>query len=456
MADIERTARHVLVEERTEVVVFAAELKRLFDTVGLTLGQFCATSQGIIDKGSLSRYLNGKRVPRERWLLDRLFALRVKAGTPLTEEAQGHLVDLQLAALQVAHPHDYKVRRVTDELDVALTALRESERHVNRLETELTGRERRLADLTADNARMRADWDTDRDRLNREIADLTSQLNFAHERRAAAETRCADLEDLLDRLQSGAAARLPSPAGAESRGSSGPAAMRVMICENPGTYRDGLKMLLEAEGVHVTGVAKDFEQLRHLMRESLPDAVVVGVSMPPTHTDEGIVGAAELRRRHPNLGVLVLGAYREVAYAERLVKIGSGVGYLLKDTNDLETILSALRRVVAGETVIDQHLLKQMVTRGQMQARISRLTPRQREVLMLMAEGLSNIGIARRMQITAKTVDGYITAILARLDLNDTPESSRRVAAVLAALQADYPSSPPQDAPVRPDPALPA
>ncbi|MCA2229303.1 LuxR C-terminal-related transcriptional regulator [Nonomuraea aurantiaca] len=456
MVDIERTARHALVEERTEVVLFATELKRLFDTVGLTLGQFCATSQGIIDKGSLSRYLNGKRVPRERWLLDRLFALRVKAGTPLTEEAQGHLVDLQLAALEVAHPHDYKVRRVTDELDIALTARRESERHVNRLETELTGRERRLADLTADNTRMRADWDADRDRLNREIADLTSQLNLAHERRAAAETRCADLEALLDRLQSGAAARLPSASGAESRGSRGPAAIRVMICDNPGPYRDGLKMLLETEGVHVTGVANDFEQLRHLMRKSLPDAVVVSVSTSPAHIDEGIVGTVDLRQRHPNLGVLVLAAFAEAAYAERLVLTGNGVGYLVKDTNNLETILAALHGVVAGEVIMDPHLVQQLLTRSQTQDKISRLTPRQREALMLMAEGLSNSGIARRMHISEKTVDGYITAILARLDLKDTPDSSRRVAAVLTALQASYPSSPQQGAPVRPNPALPA
>jgi DNA-binding NarL/FixJ family response regulator len=215
--------------------------------------------------------------------------------------------------------------------------------------------------------------------------------------------------------------------------------MRVMICEDHEPFRIGLTVLLEGMGIQVTGGAKDLDQLRTLMRDAVPDAVIIDIRLPPTYADEGIVGAAELRQRHPNLGILVLSAFGEAVYAERLLKIGPGVGYLLKDSvTDAETIQRSLRQVIDGQNYIDPIVIERLANRKQIQARISRLSPRQREALMLMAEGLSNAGIASRMNVTEKTVDGYVTVIFDQLDLNHTTNHhNRRVSAVLAALQAD-------------------
>jgi DNA-binding NarL/FixJ family response regulator len=216
--------------------------------------------------------------------------------------------------------------------------------------------------------------------------------------------------------------------------------MRVMICEDHEAFRVGLTSLLEGMGIQVTGGARDLDQLRTLMRVAVPDAVIIDIRMPPAYADEGIVGAAELRQRHPNLGILVLSAFGEAVYAERLLKIGSGVGYLLKDSvTDVETIQRSLRQVINGENYIDPIVIERLANRKQIQARISGLTPRQRKALMLMAEGLSNAGIASRMNVTEKTVDGYVTTIFDQLDLNrhTTNHHNRRVSAVLATLQAD-------------------
>ncbi len=238
-------------------MAWSGELKRLFDSVDVSINRFCKANP-LVDKGTLSRYLNGKRVPQSRWLLDRLLALRAEAGTPLADQARDHLIGLQLAALQVAHPHDYRIRIATDELNVTLTALRESQRHVRHLEEELHHRNRQLADLLQANAQMRTAWDTDRvatqaaaqaaiEGLHREVAELTAQLAHARRHHEQVDARCRALESLLDQLSAGN--------GQEAAESSSPmerlgVAIVQLRSPEPVKRLDGILALSELEDHH--------------------------------------------------------------------------------------------------------------------------------------------------------------------------------------------------------------
>ncbi|GIH81302.1 response regulator transcription factor [Planobispora longispora] len=209
--------------------------------------------------------------------------------------------------------------------------------------------------------------------------------------------------------------------------------MRVMLCDDSALFRRGVALLLEGVGVEVTGQARDVAELTTLMRGHLPDAVILGIRMPPTFTDEGLTGAAELRAAHPRLGVLVLSTYAETAYAQRLLEIGPrGVGYLLKDrVDDAAAIRDALTRVIDGESVVDGEIISRLFAR-KAASPLDRLTERERSVLTLMAEGRSNQAISRRLHLGVKTVEGHIAAIFAKLDLESAPDDNRRVLAVLA------------------------
>lgn len=213
--------------------------------------------------------------------------------------------------------------------------------------------------------------------------------------------------------------------------------MRVLICDDSALFRRGLALLLGDVGVDVVGDARDVAHLRTLMPDLAPDAVILDIRMPPTFTDEGLAAAAELRRDHPDLGVLVLSTYAETAYAIRLLEIGPGVGYLLKDrVDDAAAVRDALERVTIGETVVDSDIVNRLFTHRRQRQTLDRLTHRERDVLGLVAEGRSNTAIARRLHLAEKTVEGHIAAVLTKLNFGATPDDNRRVLAVLAWLRA--------------------
>ena len=202
--------------------------------------------------------------------------------------------------------------------------------------------------------------------------------------------------------------------------------MRVVIAEDSVLLREGMAHLLDEAGFEVVGQAGNAEELILKVRSYHPDVAVIDIRMPPTQTDEGLRAAKQIRHELPQTGVLVLSAYLESEYAlELLAESAEGVGYLLKDrVSDVEQFLSAVRRVGEGG-------------RRRQHDPISDLTPREREVLSLMAEGLSNAAIAARLVVTARAVEKHVTSIFAKLRLPASPEQHRRVLAVLAFLRAD-------------------
>jgi EAL domain-containing protein (putative c-di-GMP-specific phosphodiesterase class I) len=188
-----------------EMLEWVSELRTVWAATGLSLNRFASLHP--IDKGTLSRYLNGQRVPGDRWFLDKLLAIRADSGKPVTPAVREHLTCAHLRALQTAHPHEYRVRMVSDELEIAVTGKVEAERYVRALEEQLAERNRQVQELAGDKGRLRAAWDADRaamqagyDRLTREIDEITGQLRGAWERAVQAELRCRHLEDLLDHL----------------------------------------------------------------------------------------------------------------------------------------------------------------------------------------------------------------------------------------------------------------
>ncbi len=216
--------------------------------------------------------------------------------------------------------------------------------------------------------------------------------------------------------------------------------MRVAVVDDSGLFREGLAMLLEAAGVQVAIQAKSGQELLAILRRPdavALDAVVMDIRMPPSFTDEGIVAAHELRREHREIGVLVLSTYAETAYAVQLLEPGAGgLGYLLKDrVDDVVSLRDALERVIAGETVVDPQIVQRLLARRGRAPVVDRLSDREREVLTLMAEGRSNAGIARRLHLGIKTVEGYVASIFARFGLSADSDDNRRVLAVLSWLR---------------------
>ena len=188
-----------------EVRDWVTELRVVWAAVGLSMNEFASVHP--VDKGTVSRYLNGQRVPRDRWFLDKLLAIQADIGVPVTPNVREHLTGLQLRALEVAHPHEYRVRRVSDRLEIALTSRVEADRYARALEQQLAERNRQVRELADDKGRLRAAWDADRvamqaeyERLVQEIGKITRQLDLARQREAQASRRCQHFEDLLEYL----------------------------------------------------------------------------------------------------------------------------------------------------------------------------------------------------------------------------------------------------------------
>jgi DNA-binding NarL/FixJ family response regulator len=213
--------------------------------------------------------------------------------------------------------------------------------------------------------------------------------------------------------------------------------MRVALADDSALFRKGLAALLGASGVEVTTGVASGAALVQAVAADLPDAVVLDLRMPPTFTDEGLVTAERLRAAHPTLGILVLSTYAEVAYAARLLQSGTRhVGYLLKDrVEDSDALLDALRRVVAGGSVVDPDIVRRLMGRQRITQTVELLTPREREVLQLMAEGRSNAAIGKELYLSAKTVETHIAQVFAKLGLPQSSDDNRRVLAVLTYLR---------------------
>jgi len=212
--------------------------------------------------------------------------------------------------------------------------------------------------------------------------------------------------------------------------------MRVILAEDHALLRDGLTRLLEAHDFTVVTAVDNAVSLDKALREEDVDVAVVDVRLPPTFTDEGLRSAIAARAERPGLPVLVLSQYVEQLYARELLESGEGaVGYLLKDrVSDVAAFVDAVRRVAGGGTVLDPEVVSVLLTRRN-DAPIERLTPREREVLALMAEGRSNAAIAGRLFVTEKAVSKHTNNIFAKLDLGPDHDDHRRVLAVLAYLQ---------------------
>jgi DNA-binding NarL/FixJ family response regulator len=212
--------------------------------------------------------------------------------------------------------------------------------------------------------------------------------------------------------------------------------MRVVLAEDSVLLRAGLTKLLTDGGFEVVAAVADAEQLLSAVDACRPDVVVVDVRMPPTHTDEGVRAALVIRRQHPRIAVCVLSQYVEERYATDLLSVDtSGVGYLLKDrVAQVSDFLDALRRVAAGGTALDPEVVAQLLVRRRDDP-MDRLTPREQEVLRLMAEGRSNHGITEALKVSHSAVEKYVTNIFAKLDLPPTDTDHRRVLAVLKYLR---------------------
>ncbi|SDF48569.1 DNA-binding response regulator, NarL/FixJ family, contains REC and HTH domains [Blastococcus aurantiacus] len=213
--------------------------------------------------------------------------------------------------------------------------------------------------------------------------------------------------------------------------------MRVVLADDSVLLREGLVRLLEEAGTEVLAAVADGPSLVRAVVEHRPDVAVVDVRMPPTHTDEGLRAAVEARRLVPGTAMLVLSQYVEVAYADELLADGrGGVGYLLKDrVADVDTFLAALEDVVSGGTVLDPQVVAQLFARRRADDPVRRLTPREREVLGLIAEGHSNTAIARILVVTAGAVEKHTQHIFAKLGLAQDGDQHRRVMATLAYLR---------------------
>jgi DNA-binding NarL/FixJ family response regulator len=209
--------------------------------------------------------------------------------------------------------------------------------------------------------------------------------------------------------------------------------VRVVIAEDAALFREGLVRLLEDRGHQVCAAVADGEALLAAAAEHHPDVAVVDVRMPPSHTDEGLRAALELRRQHSRTGVLVFSQYIETTYAARLLQgNASGVGYLLKDrVADVAEFADALARVAAGGTALDPEVVSQLLGAGRHAHGLAALTPREREVLSLMAEGRSNAGIAASLVISAGVVEKHVASIFGKLGLPPAEGDNRRVLAVL-------------------------
>jgi DNA-binding NarL/FixJ family response regulator len=212
--------------------------------------------------------------------------------------------------------------------------------------------------------------------------------------------------------------------------------VRVVIAEDLALLRDGLERLLRDNGFDVVAAVADGDALIHAVMLERPDVAVVDVRLPPGFTDEGLRAALEIRRQRPETAVLVVSQYVERSYAGELLTAGGGVGYLLKDRIfDVGEFVDAVHRVAAGGTALDPEVVKQLFSRHAADTPLQRLTPRERDVLALMAEGRSNAAIAESLVLTVGAVEKHIANIFGRLRLPQSENDNRRVLAVLSYLQ---------------------
>jgi DNA-binding NarL/FixJ family response regulator len=213
--------------------------------------------------------------------------------------------------------------------------------------------------------------------------------------------------------------------------------MRVVVADDLMLMRQGIVRLLRDAGIAVVAEAEDADGLLRQVRLERPDAAIVDIRMPPTHTDEGVVAAQTIRTEFPSVGVLVLSQYVEPNYAMRLLEEHpERTGYLLKERIfDVAVLVDALRRIGDGETVVDPTIVSRLVGRRRRGDPLANLTQREREVLSLVAEGLSNKAIAERIFVTERTVEAHVKQIFLKLRLDANPDSHRRVLAVLAYLR---------------------
>jgi DNA-binding NarL/FixJ family response regulator len=211
--------------------------------------------------------------------------------------------------------------------------------------------------------------------------------------------------------------------------------VRVVIADDEALLRDGLARLLEDLGIEVAGRCGDAGALLRMVDARRPDVAIVDIRMPPNHRDDGLIAAQEIRRRHPGTAVLVLSHHLESRYAIRLLdETPEKAGYLLKErVSDVAVLTDALNRVHEGECVVDPTIVGRLLARSR--GPLQQLTPRERDVLALIAEGHSNKAIGERLFLSHKTVEAHISQIFLKLDLRDSPASHRRVLAVLAHLR---------------------
>jgi DNA-binding NarL/FixJ family response regulator len=212
--------------------------------------------------------------------------------------------------------------------------------------------------------------------------------------------------------------------------------IRIVLADDDVLLREGLASLLERSGFDVVGQAGDAPQLMALVREHEPDLAIVDIRMPPAHATEGLEAARSIREEFPDAGILVLSAHVEVEQAMELLATGQRVGYLLKSrVTDVTEFVETLERIAQGGAVVDPALVQELVAARRRDDPLEDLTPREREVLGLMAEGRSNAGIAHQLWITEGTVEKHVHSILSRLRLPETEDDHRRVLAVITFLE---------------------
>lgn len=232
-------------------------------------------------------------------------------------------------------------------------------------------------------------------------------------------------------------ASMESRARNSSRKRGAEVPLRVALADDDVLLREALATLLTSAGIEVIGQAADAPGLLAVVTAGRPDLVVVDIRMPPTHTAEGLDAALRIRREHPETAILLLSAHVEVDHALELLDGGKGIGYLLKGrVTDVADFVDTVHRIANGASVIDPALVHELVAARRRDDPLEALSSREREVLALMAEGLSNAGIGRRLWITEGTVEKHVRSILTKLDLADTADDHRRVRAVIMFLDA--------------------
>ena len=212
--------------------------------------------------------------------------------------------------------------------------------------------------------------------------------------------------------------------------------LRVVLADDDVLLREGLASLLQGSGMDVVGRAADATELLAAVRDTVPDLAIVDIRMPPTRTTEGLEAALVIRQKHPDVAILVLSAHAEVDHAMELLATGRSVGYLLKSrVMDVEEFIDALDRVAKGGSVVDPALVQELIQAQRRNDPLAGLSPREREVLALMAEGRSNAGIGRRLWVSEGTVEKHVRSILSKLNLPEAEDDHRRVLAVVTYLE---------------------